>query len=53
MLTFIFLFAGVVLVIGLVILVMRSGTKGGRHGQSGRSAVSKQEDRGGPGRPVV
>lgn len=52
MMTVILLFAGVILVVGLVLLVMKSGAKGGRVGQSGEAAVRKQHDEGG-GRPVV
>lgn len=52
MLTVILLFGGLVLVVGLVLLVMNSGAKGGRSGQSARSEVAKQHEEGG-GRPVV
>jgi hypothetical protein len=42
MLTIIFLFAGALLVIGAVVLVMRSGTQSGRLNQSGQPAVGAQ-----------
>jgi hypothetical protein len=42
MLTIIFLFAGALLVIGAVILVMRSGAQSGRLNQSGEPAVRAQ-----------
>lgn len=42
MLTIIFLFAGALLVVGAVILVMRSGAQGGRLNQSGEAAVRAQ-----------
>jgi len=51
MITVLLLFGGFILVVGLVFLVMKSGTKGGRHAQSGESAVEKQEDQK-RGRPV-
>ena len=53
MLTVIFLFAGLILVIGLVFLVVRSGAKSGRSGQAAHSAVTKQHEQGGGGRPVI
>jgi hypothetical protein len=42
MLTIIFLFAGVLLVVGAVVLVMRSGNQSGRLNQSGEPAVRAQ-----------
>lgn len=42
MLTFILLGAGAIVVIAVIFLVLNSGTKGGRHNQSGVAAVNKQ-----------
>ncbi len=42
MLTFIFLAAGAIVVIGAIVLAMRSGTQGGRHRQAGEAVVNKQ-----------
>ncbi len=51
MITVLLLFGGLILVVGLVFLVMKSGAKGTRSSQSGESAVQKQEDQR-RGRPV-
>lgn len=48
MLTFIFLAAGAIVVVGAIILALRSGTKGGRHGQSAESEVVKQRQNNNP-----
>jgi preprotein translocase subunit SecG len=42
MLTIALLLMGFIVVVGLVFLVLRSGTQGGRHGQSGVSAARAQ-----------
>jgi hypothetical protein len=42
MLTVILLFVGALVVCGASYLVMSSGTRGGRHGQSAQSAVTAQ-----------
>lgn len=51
MITVLLLFAGLILVLGLVFLVMNTGMKSGRPSQSGESEVQKQQDEG-RGRPV-
>lgn len=52
MLTVIFLFGGMILVVALIFVVMKSGMRGGRKDQSGEAEVTKQNHESG-GRPVV
>jgi hypothetical protein len=42
MMTVILLFAGALVVVGVILLVLRSGNAGGRHLQSGESVVRAQ-----------
>jgi hypothetical protein len=42
MVTFFLIVIGALVVVGLGFLVMNSGMRVGRHGQSGRTAVDKQ-----------
>jgi len=42
MLTIIFLFAGALLVVGAIVLTLRNGTLGGRHGRSSEAAAQTQ-----------
>jgi hypothetical protein len=42
MLTIIFLFAGALLVLGAIVLTLRSGTLGGRHDRSSEAAAQAQ-----------
>lgn len=51
MITVLLVFAGLILVVGLVFLVMQSGMKSGRPNQAGESEVQKQADEK-RGRPV-
>ena len=53
MLTVILLFAGLILVVGLVFLVMKSGARGKRLEMSADAEVTKQHEQGGRGRPVI
>lgn len=48
MITVLALILGSILVVGLVVLVLRSGNKGGRQGQSGASVATKQEQMSNP-----
>ena len=48
MITVLGLLFGAVLLIGVVVLVMKSGTKGGRDGQSSNAVATKQEQASNP-----
>jgi hypothetical protein len=41
MITFFLIVMGAFLLVGVVILVMNSGTRGGRHGQASRAVLNK------------
>jgi hypothetical protein len=51
MITVLLLFGGLILVVALVFLVLKTGMKSGRPGQSGEAEVEKQRDQK-RGRPV-
>lgn len=48
MITVLAVVMGAILVVGLVIVAMRSGTKGGRQGQSGESVATEQRQMSNP-----